>query len=153
MTTDKAPVTVDQGDYEPDEIEFMQTLLDRYSEDGGMIRLVADHAAFMKIVRQYRLQSIAALEEQITGLIHDVERYIKAGSEEAARAAALEEEIKRLREALRDHNEALRSAYQVADREGKDTNWLALRGNIMWALAEHQQIVNDARTALEGRGS
>lgn len=57
-------------------------------------------------------------------------------------------EIERLRGALVDHNDALRSACQVADRDGKDTNWLALRGNIRMTLAEHHEITNEAREAL-----
>ncbi|WP_397587074.1 hypothetical protein [Sphingobium fuliginis] len=128
--TDKAPVTVEQGMFGP--LKPFPGLADedKLADWIGHVRT----RAFVSGARHNEIDRAEAR--------HWVQSI-----------AALEEEIKRLREALTDHNEALRSAYQVADREGKDTNWLALRGNIMWALAEHQQIVNNARTALEGRGS
>lgn len=58
---------------------------------------------------------------------------------------AAEAESERLRKALVDHNDALRSAQQVAQRDGKDTNWLALRGRLTMVLAEHHAITNEAR--------
>lgn len=39
--------------YAPEEIEFLQCLLDRYSENGGAIDLSMDHPAFMRIVRKH----------------------------------------------------------------------------------------------------
>ncbi|WP_257556501.1 hypothetical protein [Sphingobium sp. CFD-2] len=96
-----------------------------------------------------RLQSTAALEEQITSLIHDVERYIKAGSEEAARADALEEEIKRLREALRPFAE---EADQVDSCEAHP-NGCPAHYSAGWCADLTIGDFRRARTALEGRGS
>jgi hypothetical protein len=62
----------------------------------------------------------------------------------------LEGERDRLREALVYHNDALRSAQQVAQREGKDTNWLSFRGQTTMVLAEYHEITNEARAALNG---
>ena len=51
-------------------------------------------------------------------------------------------------EALVQHNERLRSAVAIADRDGADTNWKAFRGQCRYTLAEYQDIVNEARAAL-----
>lgn len=63
--------------------------------------------------------------------------------------AEREAENARLREALVQHNDRLRSAIAVADREGKDTNWLPFRGQLHWTAAEYHDLVNEARKALE----
>lgn len=64
--------------------------------------------------------------------------------------ARLREENEALRRALVDHNNMLRSACAVADRDGANTNWLTLRGAIYYTLAEHLEITNAARAALGG---
>lgn len=51
-------------------------------------------------------------------------------------------------EALVQHNERLRSAVAIADRDGADTNWKAFRGQCRYTLAEYQDIVNEARADL-----
>ena len=56
-----------------------------------------------------------------------------------------------LQDALIQHNERLRSAVAIADREGADTNWLAFRGQARFTLAEYQDIVNEARAAVSKR--
>lgn len=56
-----------------------------------------------------------------------------------------------LQDALLQHNERLRSAVAIADREGVDTNWLAFRGQARFTLAEYQDIVNEARAAVSKR--
>lgn len=38
---------------EPHEVKFVQSLLDRYSENGGLIDICADHEGFMTIVRKH----------------------------------------------------------------------------------------------------
>lgn len=45
--------------YNPAQIEFLQQLLDRYSENGGIIDLMDDHPAFMKIV----MRNVPALSQ------------------------------------------------------------------------------------------
>lgn len=60
-----------------------------------------------------------------------------------------EAEVLRLREALVQHNERLRSAIAVADRDGAETNWQALRGQLHYTAAEYSELVNTARAALE----
>jgi hypothetical protein len=67
-------------------------------------------------------------------------------ADEAERQA----EVGELRTALVDHNDALRSAAQVAGRDGKGTNWLIFRGRVHWVLAEHREITNEARAASAG---
>jgi len=50
----REPIEADrEADYTAAEIEFMQCLLDRYSEGGGAIPLVDDHRSFMAIVRKH----------------------------------------------------------------------------------------------------
>ena len=61
---------------------------------------------------------------------------------------SLAAEVERLSKAMVDHNDALRSAAQVANRDGQDTNWLSFRGTIHWTLAEHHEITNQARATL-----
>lgn len=48
------------ANYTADEIKFLQKLMDRYSEDGGIIDLGLDHAAFMSIVRRHYVSREAA---------------------------------------------------------------------------------------------
>ena len=57
-------------------------------------------------------------------------------------------DVAALVEALVAHKDALRSASQVAYRDGKDTNWLTFRGAITYTLAEHHDTVNAARQAI-----
>lgn len=139
MTTDKAPVTVEQA------IAFLENACRNWSR---VPRLSKDDIADVAMaLSRFRLQSTAALEEQITGLIHDIERYIKAGSEEAARAAALEEEIKRLREALDDLQQAEAEYRLMHDRHGDGSRAAGRAWDLM------RRSGDKARTALEGRGS
>lgn len=55
---------VTQG-YTPAEIEFLQKLMDRYSEGGGIIDLAEDHRAFMGVVRAYRIAAERATRERV----------------------------------------------------------------------------------------
>ena len=57
-------------------------------------------------------------------------------------------EIEKLREALVQHNDRLRSAAAIAGRNGKDTNWLAFRGQVHFTLAEYHELAVEARAAL-----
>ena len=57
----------------------------------------------------------------------------------------------RLREALKDHNDTLRSCFQVIARKGQDTNWDALIVEVKNTLIKHKEITNAARAALEGK--
>ena len=66
----------------------------------------------------------------------------------AADRAGLVAEVERLREALVQHNDRLRSAAQVAARDGQDTNWKTFRGQITYTLAEYHDLVIAARAAL-----
>jgi len=54
----------------------------------------------------------------------------------------------KLREALLMHNDALRSACSIADRNGEETNWRAFRGQCHYTLAEYHELVNECRAAL-----
>ncbi|WP_095090561.1 hypothetical protein [Mesorhizobium sophorae] len=58
-----------------------------------------------------------------------------------------------LREALVDHNNILRSAFQIAGREGKETNWTAFAQNVSSTLAKHHATTNQARAALAGKSA
>ena len=53
----------------PAEVEFLQCLLDRYSEGGGTIDLLNDHEGFMAIVRKYvaktQAQEIEAIKKDL----------------------------------------------------------------------------------------
>lgn len=60
----------------------------------------------------------------------------------------LSSEREALLEALVQHNERLRSAVAIADREGADTNWIAFRGQCRYTLAEYHDIVNEARAVV-----
>jgi hypothetical protein len=66
-----------------------------------------------------------------------------------ARADAAEARAERLRVALIEHNDALRSAHAVASREGKETNWVGLTNTIHNTLSAHHDTVVEARKALE----
>jgi hypothetical protein len=67
--------------------------------------------------------------------------------------ADLKAENARLRESLIDHNDLLRSARAIANREGVEgqiasTNWDAFYDRVAVCLKKHHQITNDARAAL-----
>lgn len=62
----------------------------------------------------------------------------------------LEAEVARLQEALIQHNDRLRSAQQIAFRDGNDTNWQAFRGQCTYTLAEYHDLTNKARLAALG---
>lgn len=57
-------------------------------------------------------------------------------------------DAERMREALVQHNDRLRSAQQIASREGADTNWKSFRGAVTYTLAEYHELVNECRQAL-----
>lgn len=76
---------------------------------------------------------------------------------------ALHDEVKRLRverdalqTALVDHNDLLRSASQIAKREGINgeiatTNWDAYYNRVAVVLKRHHAISNEARQAMKGQ--
>jgi hypothetical protein len=58
-------------DYTPAEIEFLQCLLDRYSEGGGIIDLGSDHPAFMVIVRRYVATALQSQSDAADKLVDE----------------------------------------------------------------------------------
>ena len=98
---------------------------------------------------------IIQVADTLRALITYRERLEKAES-------ALHDEVKRLRferDALRaalvDHNDLLRSASQIAKREGINgevawTNWDAYYNRVAVVLKRHHEIANTARAALKG---
>jgi hypothetical protein len=62
--------------------------------------------------------------------------------------------VQALVEALLDHNELLRSAFQIAKREGVEeqtasTNWDAYYNRVAVVLKRHQETINAALAAME----
>lgn len=77
-----------------------------------------------------------------------------AGCDSARMKAEAERDA--LRAALVDHNDLLRSASQIAKREGIDgeiasTNWDAYYNRVAVVLKRHHAISNEARQALKGQ--
>lgn len=75
---------------------------------------------------------------------------------EKAVCATLKAERDAMRAALVDHNDLLRSASQIARREGIDgeiasTNWDAYYNRVAVVLKRHHEIANTARQALKGQ--
>lgn len=71
----------------------------------------------------------------------------------AAALAAERAKVARLVEALVEHNDLLRSAFQIAKREGvkgeiASTNWDAYYNRVAVVLKRHHQTTNDARAAI-----
>lgn len=60
----------------------------------------------------------------------------------------LKAEILDLRVALVAHNDRLRSAVAIADRDGRDTNWEAFRTQARTTLERNHSVVTKAREAL-----
>lgn len=73
---------------------------------------------------------------------------------ESERAARLKAEAERdeVREALIHHNDRLRSAIEVANREGQETNWKAFRGELHYTAAEYHETVTRARRLARAVG-
>ena len=65
-------------------------------------------------------------------------------SEVCGRAAA---EIERLRLAVLAYNGVLRSAYSIAEREGRETNWKAFFGVVKRTIDEHHATFVEAMRA------
>lgn len=75
---------------------------------------------------------------------------------EKAVCATIKAERDALRAALVEHNDLLRSASQIAKREGIDgeiasTNWDAYYNRVAMVLKRHHEIANTARQALKGQ--
>lgn len=86
---------------------------------------------------------------KITKPVHRV--YTKCPHIEHAGFVALAEReagIAELQRALVDHNDALRSAHDVAERAGATTNWSSFRDLVSRVLTAHHTISNYARKAL-----
>jgi hypothetical protein len=79
-----------------------------------------------------------------------IEQIVEHEPSEAAAEARGMAEMERLREALVQHNERLRSAQQIASRNGEETNWKAFRGECAYTLSEYHDLVNESRAALNG---
>ncbi len=67
-------------------------------------------------------------------------------------AEALIAEVEELRAALVNHNDVLRSAYQIAARKGAQTEWDGFTKRAGSVLHFHHEEVEAARAALEGKG-
>jgi hypothetical protein len=76
-----------------------------------------------------------------------IEEVVRATLQRGARWPG-EAELRELRQALVNHNDALRSAHAVAARKGADTNWATLSPRIGSVLSFHHDTVNAARNAL-----
>ena len=50
-------------------------------------------------------------------------------------------EVRKLRTALKDANDLCRSAYQVAVREGRETNWPAFRDCLSESLDRQHRVM------------
>lgn len=63
----------------------------------------------------------------------------------------LRAENERLMEEIKQSNSLLRSAFMIAKRDGKETNWEAFRGQLDIALErQHKMMYRDAEQALKG---
>ena len=71
--------------------------------------------------------------------------------DEAAEAlTTAQAEIEALRQALVNHNDVLRSAYQIAARKGAQTEWEGFTLRAGSVLHFHHEEVERARAALSG---
>lgn len=82
--------------------------------------------------------------------------YLERAEKAEAHITMLMDERDALRVALVDHNDLLRSASQIARREGIDgeiasTNWDAYYNRVAMVLKRHHEIANTARQALKGQ--
>ena len=83
----REPIEADrEADYTAAEIEFMQCLLDRYSEGGGAIPLVDDHRSFMAIVRKHYPAHRLAFSTPAASDAEAMARALKAAHEALSRA-------------------------------------------------------------------
>ena len=56
----------------------------------------------------------------------------------------LTQRVRELEEEVKESNGLLRSAYQIAKRDGKDTNWEAFRNQVYIALVrQHEQMYGE----------
>jgi Lar family restriction alleviation protein len=90
--------------------------------------------------------NLVPLLKAMAASYHDGHMWDHLDREAVTRAAA---RVAELEAALIQHNDRLRSAVSIAEREGKDTNWLAFRGNCHYTLAEYHELVNGCRAALK----
>lgn len=106
-----------------------------------------------------RIAELEAQNKSLGDLVHkrgnDLAWERRKNKKAEARVRELEDANARLRAALIDHNDLLRSAFQIAKREGVDgltasTNWDAYYNRVAVVLKKHHEISNQARAALEG---
>jgi hypothetical protein len=65
----------------------------------------------------------------------------------------LRAQVKLLEEAHTECNDALRSAMEVAKRDGRQTNWPAFRESIRYALELSHTVINALADARQKRGA
>ena len=98
------------------------------------------------------IRALPAAQPDADKLVGHMTKLITAGLDRVEQLIA---ERERLREALLDHNDLLRSAISIAEREGvrgeiASTNWDAYYNRAAVVLKRHHQITTDARAALKG---
>lgn len=116
---------------------------------GDLAGLVAEARLDAKAFREHTVYDSEGDPIRLGANADRLDKYADTITALSRQLAEREAEIARLSKALVDHNGALRSAQQVAFREGAETNWLSLRGHFTWVLAEHHDLSNEARRALE----
>jgi len=73
---------------------------------------------------------VQCLETSVSSLQSEIER--------------LTERVKKLEAEVEESNGLLRSTYQIASRDGKDTNWEAFRNQVHIALVrQHEQMYGE----------
>ena len=60
---------------------------------------------------------------------------------EGSHIIQLNEEIKRLMDEVKESNQIIRSAYSIAKRDGKETNWEAFRNQVSIALERQHKMM------------
>jgi len=136
-----------------------------WNASGIIAILEAEVTALRRINENNESQRIAELEASLRDAMKQCSEWARQAGEakgrlemsEAAgivdgwreKCEGLEAEVARLREALLMHNDALRSAAAIADRNGEATNWLPFRGQCHYTLAEYHELVNEARAAVQ----
>ena len=63
----------------------------------------------------------------------------------------LRAQVKILEEAHTVANGALRSAWQIAEREGRETNWSGFRASLRYSLDVSHEVLNSIATSRKDR--
>lgn len=118
--------------------------------DGRSMRTASRHNDRVRKAEAALATAQAEADALKAMLREQAENAAAAAKEYAANMEALRAEVVRYAQALVNHNDVLRSAYQIAARKGEQTEWDGFTLRAGSVLHFHHEEVEQARAAIGG---